>query len=166
MAGSSKKMQIQKITPFLWFDNNAEEAVNFYLTIFKDARIESITRYGEGGPGPEGSVMLVEFELEGQSFQALNGGPVYQLTPAISFVVSCETQQEVDYLWEKLTDGGQEIECGWLCDKYGLSWQIVPEVFMQMIKDENAAKAQSVMKAMLQMKKFDIPTLQEAYERG
>jgi predicted 3-demethylubiquinone-9 3-methyltransferase (glyoxalase superfamily) len=152
-----------KITPFLWFDHQAEEAVGFYTSIFKNSRIVTVTRYGEAGPGPKGSVMTMEFELEGQKFVALNGGPQFKFTPAISFVVNCETQQEVDELWEKLSEGGAKIECGWLQDKYGLSWQIVPTVLLEMLKDADTARSQRVMKAMLQMKKLDIARLEEAY---
>ncbi|HZO75217.1 MAG TPA: VOC family protein [Ktedonobacteraceae bacterium] len=152
----------QKITPFLWFNDNAEEAVNFYTSIFKNSRINSITRYGDAGPGPKGSVMTVEFQLEGQAFVALNGGPEYKFTPAISFYVNCETQQEVDELWEKLTAGGEEIACGWLCDRYGMSWQIVPRILIELMQDRDPEKARRVTEAMLQMKKIDIKTLQEA----
>lgn len=154
----------QKITPFLWFDDNAEEAVNFYTSIFKNSRIKSVTRYGDAGPGPKGSVMTVEFQLEGRAFVALNGGPEYQFTPAISFFVDCETQQEVDELWEKLTaGGGEEVACGWLRDRYGVSWQIIPRVLMELMQDKDPEKARRVTEAMLQMKKIDIRTLQEAY---
>jgi predicted 3-demethylubiquinone-9 3-methyltransferase (glyoxalase superfamily) len=153
----------QKITPFLWFEDNAEEAVNFYTSIFKNSRINNITRYGDAGPGPKGSVMTVEFQLEGQAFVALNGGPEYKFTPAISFFVDCETQQEVDELWEKLTAGGEELACGWLTDRYSVSWQITPRVLIEMLQDKNPEKARRVTEAMLQMKKIDIRTLQEAY---
>ena len=155
----------QKITPFLWFDHQAEEAVGFYTSIFKDSKIGTVTRYGEAGPGPKGSVMTMGFELDGQEFVALNGGPHYQFTPAISFVINCESQEEVDHYWETLSAGGQEIQCGWLRDKYGVSWQVVPTVLIDMLHDKDAARAQRVMKAMLQMKKIDIARLEEAYRQ-
>jgi predicted 3-demethylubiquinone-9 3-methyltransferase (glyoxalase superfamily) len=155
---------MQKITPFLWFDNNAEEAVNFYASIFKDAKILEVVRYGEAGPGPEGTAMTVSFELFGQEFIALNGGPHFKFNEAISFSVNCETQEEVDEFWEKLTDGGTESRCGWLKDKYGLSWQVNPSILGKMLNDTDPQKAKRVMEAMLQMDKFDIPTLQRAYE--
>jgi len=156
---------MQKITPFLWYDDKAEEAVNFYTSIFKNSKVLSVLRYGETGPGPKGSVMSVEFQLEGQEFVALNGGPHFKFTEAISFVVNCETQEEVDYFWEKLTaDGGAESMCGWLRDKYGLSWQVVPTILSELMQDKDAEKSQRVMKAMLQMKKIDIETLKQAYE--
>jgi len=160
---------MQKITPFLWFDSNAEEAVNFYVSIFKNSKLGKVTRYNEASSKaagrPEGSVMTMEFQLEGQSFTAINGGPHFKFTEAISFVVDCETQEEVDYFWNKLTaDGGQESQCAWLKDKYGLSWQIVPRVLIEMIGDKDPQKAQRVMEAMLQMKKIDIATLQRAYD--
>jgi len=156
----------QKTTPFLWFDHQAEEAVGFYTSIFKNSKVETITRYGEAGPGPKGSVMTVAFELDGQKFVALNGGPHYKFTPAISFVVNCETQQEVDEFWEKLSAGGGIVECGWVTDKYGVSWQIVPTVLLEMLQDKDAEKSQRVMKAMLQMKKLDIARLEQAYREG
>ena len=156
---------IQKISPFLWFDHQAEEAVRFYTSIFKNSRIEAVTRYGDVGPGPKGSVMTVSFQLEGQQFVALNGGPHFKFTEAISFVVNCETQGEVDEFWKKLSEGGQEVECGWVKDKYGLSWQIVPTVLMEMLEDKDAERSQRVMKAMLQMKKLDIARLQVAYRQ-
>ena len=155
---------MQKITPFLWFDNNAEEAAKFYTSIFKKSKIARISRYGDAGPGPKGTVMVVDFELEGQQFVALNGGPQFKFTEAISFVVNCETQKEVDYFWGKLLAGGQESQCGWLKDKFGLSWQIVPTVLNDMLADPDPARSQRVMKAMLQMKKIDIPTLEKAYK--
>lgn len=159
---------MQKITPFLWFDNQAEEAAKFYTGIFKNSKIGKIIRYGESAEKaagrPAGSVMTVEFELEGQKFTALNGGPVFKFNESISFVANCKTQEEVDYFWEKLTaDGGQEIECGWLKDKFGVSWQIVPTVLIEMLHDKDEAKAERVMKAMLQMHKLDIKTLKDAY---
>jgi predicted 3-demethylubiquinone-9 3-methyltransferase (glyoxalase superfamily) len=159
---------MQKITPFLWFDNLAEESVKFYTAIFKNSKVGTITRYGESAEKaagrPAGSVMTVEFELEDQKFTALNGGPVFKFNESISFVANCKTQEEVDYFWEKLTaDGGQEIECGWLKDKFGVSWQIVPTVLIEMLHDKDEAKAERVMKAMLQMHKLDIKTLKDAY---
>ncbi len=157
---------MQKITPFLWFDGKAEEAMNFYTSIFKNSKIKSVTRYGEAGPGPKGTVMTGTFQLEGQDFMALNGGPHFTFSPAISFFVNCQTQQEVDELWEKLSEGGEKGRCGWLKDKYGLSWQIVPSALGEMLQDENAEKAKRVMKAMLQMDKLDIKTLRQAYEQG
>jgi len=156
---------IQKITPFLWFDHQAEEAAKFYTSIFKDSKVETVTRCGELGPGPKGSVMTVAFQIEGQKFVALNGGPQFKFTEAISFVVNCETQAEVDELWEKLSEGGKQVECGWLKDKYGVSWQIVPIVLIEMLRDKDAEKSQRVMKAMLQMKKLDITRLEEAYRQ-
>lgn len=157
---------MQKITPFLWFNDQAEEAVSFYVSIFKNSRIVSLSRYGEAGPGPKGSVMSATFELEGQQFYALNGGPMFSFTPAISLFVNCETQAEVDELWEKLSAGGRKDRCGWLQDKYGLSWQIIPSVLGKLLGDKNPAKSGSVMKAMLQMSKIDIAGLQQAYEQG
>ena len=157
---------MQKITPFLWFDDQAEEAMNFYVSIFKNSRVGRVTRYGEAGPGPKGTVMSATFQLEGQEFFALNGGPLFSFTPAISFFVNCETQQEVDELWEKLSAGGKEERCGWLKDKYGLSWQIVPSILGQLLQDKDATKAQRVMQAMLQMNKIDIAGLKRAYDHG
>jgi predicted 3-demethylubiquinone-9 3-methyltransferase (glyoxalase superfamily) len=157
---------MQKITPFLWFNDQAEEAMNFYTAIFKNSKIGSVSRYGEGGPGPQGSVMTATFELDGQEFMALNGGPLFTFTEAISFFVNCETQAEVDELWTKLTEGGEESQCGWLKDKYGLSWQIVPSVLGELLNDPDAEKAGRVMNAMLQMKKLDIAGLRSAYEQG
>ena len=154
----------QKITPFLWFDNQAEEAVNFYVSIFKNSKITSIDRYGEAGPGPKGTVMTASFELEGQGFMALNGGPEFRFTEAISFFVSCETQAEVDELWEKLSAGGEKGPCGWLKDKYGVSWQIVPTILGELLNDPDPEKSKRVMQAMLQMKKIDINALKRAYE--
>jgi predicted 3-demethylubiquinone-9 3-methyltransferase (glyoxalase superfamily) len=155
---------MQKITPFLWFDNQAEEAANFYVSLFKNSKIGSIRRYGDAGPGPKGSVMSVIFQLEGQEFFALNGGPHFKFTPAISLFVNCENQEEVDELWEKLSAGGRKDRCGWLQDKYGLSWQIVPTALSQFLGDPDPAKSSRVMKAMLQMDKIDIARLKEAYE--
>ncbi len=157
---------MQKITPFLWFDGKAEEAMNFYISIFKDSKIVSVTRYGEAGPGPKGTVMTAKFELNGQEFVALNGGPQFSFTEAISFVVNCETQQEVDELWEKLSEGGNKSRCGWLKDKYDLSWQIVPTALVEMLQDKDPKKSTSVMQAMLQMDKIDIETLRRAYKNG
>ncbi|HEY2459697.1 MAG TPA: VOC family protein [Candidatus Acidoferrum sp.] len=157
---------MQKITPFLWFDSQAEEAAKFYISIFKNSKMGEIARYGEAGPGAKGTVMTVNFRLEGQEFIALNGGPIYKFTPAVSLFVNCETQQEVDELWQKLSAGGVEVECGWLTDKYGLSWQIIPRILMEMIKDKDAAKAQRAMEAMLQMKKIDIAGLKRAYDQN
>jgi len=159
---------MQKITPFLWFDNQAEEAVKFYTSIFKDSKIGKITRYGEAGEKvagrPSGSVMTIEFEVEGQKFTALNGGPQFKFNESISFVVNCGTQEEVDYFWDKLTaDGGQESQCGWLKDKFGLSWQIVPTVLIDMLHDNDSRKSEHVMQAMLQMQKIDIKKLKAAY---
>jgi predicted 3-demethylubiquinone-9 3-methyltransferase (glyoxalase superfamily) len=156
---------MQKITPFLWFNDQAEEAMNFYTAIFKNSKIGSVSRYGEGGPGQPGSVMTATFELDGQEFMALNGGPLFTFSEAISFFVSCETQMEVDDLWEKLTEGGEEGQCGWLKDKYGLSWQIVPSALGELLNDPDAEKAGRVMNAMLQMKKIDIAGLRAAYEQ-
>ena len=156
---------MSKITPFLWFDNQAEEAANLYVSIFKNSKILNITRYGEAGPGPAGTVMTVNFQLDGQEFIALNGGPQFKFTEAISFSVNCKSQEEVDELWAKLTEGGEEGPCGWLKDKYGLSWQINPTVLGEMLNDPDPEKAQRVMAAMLQMKKIDIAKLKQAYER-
>jgi predicted 3-demethylubiquinone-9 3-methyltransferase (glyoxalase superfamily) len=154
---------MKKITPFLWFEGKAEEAMNFYISIFKNSKVVSITRYGEAGPGPKGSVMTAAFQINGQEFVALNGGPQFTFSPAISFVVNCETQQEVDELWEKLSEGGEKQVCGWLKDKYGLSWQVVPTVLPEMLQDKDPEKANRVMQAMLQMGKIDIKTLKQAY---
>jgi len=155
---------MQKITPFLWFDDKAEEAVNFYASIFKKSKIGIVSRYGEAGPGPKGSVMSVTFQLEGQEFIALNGGPHFKFSPAISFLVDCRTQEEVDQLWEKLSAGGEKQRCGWLKDKYGLSWQIIPTALGEMLNDKDAGKSARVMKAMLQMDKIDIKKLKQSYE--
>ncbi len=156
---------MQGISPFLWFDDKAEEAMKFYVSIFKNSKIVSVTRYGEAGPGPKGSVMSVASILHGQEFLALNGGPQFSFTPAISFFVKCDTQQEVDELWEKLSQGGETNRCGWLRDKYGLSWQIVPTVLGKLLGDKDAEKAKRVMKAMLQMDKLDIAGLQRAHDQ-
>ena len=154
---------MQKITPFLWFNDNAEEAMNFYVSVFKNSKAVKITRFGDAGPGPKGAVMSAIFELEGQTFYALNGGPHFSFTPAISFFVNCETQQEVDDLWAKLSAGGKEDRCGWLKDKYGLSWQIIPSALSQMLGDKDPEKAKRVRQAMLQMGKIDIEGLKRAY---
>jgi len=159
---------MQKFTPFLWFSDDAEEAVGFYVSIFKNSKIGKIARYDEAGEKvagrPAGSVMTVEFQPEGEDFVALNGGPMFKFTEAISFVVNCETQEEVDYFWSKLSAGGEESRCGWLRDKFGLSWQVVPTVLIEMLADKDTAKAKRVMHAMLQMDKIDIPTLKKAYD--
>jgi predicted 3-demethylubiquinone-9 3-methyltransferase (glyoxalase superfamily) len=156
---------MQKITPFLWFDGRAEEAMNFYTSIFKNAKVGNVTRYGDAGPGPKGSVMSATFELEGQQFIALNGGPQFKFTPAISFFVNCTTQQEIDTYWEALSAGGEKVQCGWLTDKFGLSWQIVPTVLGEMLQDKDPAKSRRVMEAMLKMTKLDIKVLKQAYEQ-
>jgi len=156
---------MQKITPFLWFDNRAEEAMNFYTSIFKNSKVGRVTRYGDAGPGPKGAVMSATFQLEGQEFMALNGGPLFQFTPAISFFVTCKTQGEVDELWAKLSEGGTPERCGWLKDKFGLSWQIIPTVLTDLLRDEDPEKSQRVMKAMLQMSKIDIAGLQKAHSQ-
>ena len=154
---------MQKITTCLWFDNNAEEAVTFYTSIFKNSKVLEVSRWGEGGPGPEGSVLTMRFQLEGQEFQALNGGPQFKFTEAISLSVDCQSQEEVDELWEKLSEGGSEDQCGWLKDKFGLSWQIVPRALPELLGDPDPEKSQRVMEAMFKMKKIDIKALQEAY---
>ncbi len=153
----------QKITTFLWFDANAEHAANFYVSIFKNSKILDVARFGEAGPGPKGSVMTVGFQLDGQEFIALNGGPQFKFTEAISLLVNCETQKEVDDYWSKLTAGGQESQCGWLKDKFGLSWQVVPRALTRMLQDKDPQKSKRVMQAMLQMKKIDIARLEQAY---
>jgi predicted 3-demethylubiquinone-9 3-methyltransferase (glyoxalase superfamily) len=153
---------MQKITPFLWFNGQAEEAANLYTSLFKHSKIGNIARYGEAGPGPKGSVMSVTFQLDGQEFIALNGGPQFTFSPAVSFLVSCETQEEVDRLWEKLSEGGRTNRCGWLQDKFGLSWQIVPSVLGKMLHDQDPEKSKRVMSAMLQMEKIDIAGLERA----
>ncbi len=156
---------MQKITPFLWFDDNAEEAVNFYTSIFTDSKIESISRYGETGDGLAGSIMMVTFKLNSQGFMALNGGPVFNFSQAISFFVNCETQAEVDHYWEKLSEGGTTQQCGWLIDKFGISWQIVPTALGELMGDKDSEKAGRVMQAMLKMVKIDIAGLQAAYDQ-
>jgi predicted 3-demethylubiquinone-9 3-methyltransferase (glyoxalase superfamily) len=154
---------MQKITPFIWFDDNAEEAVNFYTSVFSNSKISSIARYEEGNPGPAGKVMTMTFELNGQEFIALNGGPVFELSSAISFFVNCETQEEVDHFWEKLSEGGEEMQCGWLKDRFGVTWQIVPSVLGEMLSDSDGEKSKRVMGAMLKMIKLDIAELKRAY---
>lgn len=155
---------MQKITPFLWFDGKAEEAANFYTSIFKNSKLGQIRRYGDAGPGPKGSVLTASFAIEGQEFVALNGGPQFTFTPAISFFVNCETQEEVDEFWDKLSEGGKKNRCGWLQDKFGVSWQIVPTALGKLLGDPDPEKSSRVMRAMLQMEKLDIRGLQEAYE--
>jgi predicted 3-demethylubiquinone-9 3-methyltransferase (glyoxalase superfamily) len=159
---------MQKITPFLWFNNQAEEAVSFYASIFKNAKVHNETRYGKEGAEvsgrAQGSVMTISFELFGQQFIALNGGPMFNFTPAISFIVNCETQEEVDHYWEKLSAGGEKSRCGWLKDKYGISWQIVPTVLGQLLNDKDPEKSKRVMQTMLQMDKIDIARLRQAHE--
>ena len=155
---------MQKIIPFLWFDGKAEEAMNFYVSIFKNAKVLSVNRYGEEGQGPKGTVMSAKFQLDGQEFFALNGGPQFSFTPAISFFVDCETQPEVDELWEKLSKGGEKQRCGWLTDKFGLSWQIIPSVLGELLQDKDDEKSERVWRAMLQMDKIDIKGLKQAYE--
>jgi predicted 3-demethylubiquinone-9 3-methyltransferase (glyoxalase superfamily) len=158
---------MQKITPFLWFDNQAEDATKFYVSIFKNSRVGSVTRYDEeaakAAGRPKGSVMTVAFELDGQEFTALNGGPLFKFTEAISLVVNCETQEEVDHFWEKLSAGGQEVQCGWLKDRFGVSWQIVPTVLVEMLQDKDGEKSRRVMAAMLKMKRINIEALKKAY---
>ncbi len=155
---------MQKITPCLWFDATAEEAVRFYISLFKNSKIDAIARYGEAGPGRAGSIMTISYRLNGQQFLALNGGPIFKFTPAISMIVNCATQREIDSYWEKLSAGGQLSQCGWLQDKFGLSWQIVPSVLSQMMKSKDPKKTQRVMNAVLQMTKLDIKLLKQAYK--
>lgn len=154
---------MQKIRPFLWFNGNAEEAMKFYTSIFKNSKMGNIKRYGDAGPGPKGSVMSGTFQIEEQEFMALNGGPLFKFTPAISFFVNCETQTEVDELWEKLSAGGETMQCGWLKDKFGLCWQIIPKALGEMLGDKDAEKSQRVMKAMMKMIKIDVEGLKQAY---
>jgi len=156
---------LQKITTFLWFDNNAEEAIDFYVSIFKNSKLVSVIRHGEAGPGPKGTVLGATFQLEGQQFFALNGGPKFKFTEAISLFVSCETQEEIDALWDKLSAGGYKDRCGWLKDKFGLSWQIVPSMLLEFLQDPDSAKADLVMRAMMQMGKLDIQGLQQAHNQ-
>ncbi len=162
MATNNKPKIEHKINPFLWFDNQAEDAVNLYTSIFKNSKIGSIARYGKAGPGPEGSVMTAVFELEGIQFIALNAGPIFKFTEAISFVVNCVDQEEVDYYWEKLSAGGEESMCGWLKDKFGLSWQVVPVRLSELLTDKDPARAGRAMQAMLKMRKIDIAALENA----
>ncbi|MGH9495202.1 MAG: VOC family protein [Candidatus Sulfotelmatobacter sp.] len=154
---------MQKISPFLWFDNQAEEAMNFYCSIFKNSKPGYVSRYGDGGPGPKGTAMTASFELEGQHFTALNGGPIFKFTEAISFFVDCQDQEEVDYYWNKLTEGGQPSQCGWLKDKFGLSWQIIPRDLTQLLSDPDPTKSQRVMQSMLKMSKINVEELKRAY---
>jgi predicted 3-demethylubiquinone-9 3-methyltransferase (glyoxalase superfamily) len=157
---------MQKIITFLWYNDNAEEAINFYTSIFKNSHIKSINKYGKAGPGPEGSVMSATFEIEGQEFYALNGGPHFKFTPAISLFVNCNSQEEVDELWEKLSEGGEKSRCGWLVDKFGLSWQIVPTRLSELLYSKDQKKSENVMKAMMKMDKLDIAKLEEAYSQA
>jgi predicted 3-demethylubiquinone-9 3-methyltransferase (glyoxalase superfamily) len=155
---------MQKITPFLWFDGQAEDAMHHYVSIFRNSKVLGVTRYGDAGPGPKGSVMIAAFELEGQRFTALNGGPQFKFTEAVSFVVNCETQEEVDDFWDKLGEGGKTQQCGWLKDKFGLSWQIIPTALPELMSDPDPEKVRRVTEAMLQMTKIDITKLRQAYE--
>ncbi|MEK6371417.1 MAG: VOC family protein [Acidobacteriota bacterium] len=155
---------MKRITPFLWFENQAEEAANYYASIFKNSKVGRITRWGDVGPGPKGSVLTIEFELDGQDFVGLNGGPEFKFTEAVSFSVECKNQEEIDYYWDKLSAGGEQGPCGWLKDKYGLSWQVNPSILSDMLNDPNPAKANAVMKAMLEMKKIVIADLKKAYD--
>lgn len=157
---------MQRISPFLWFDSQAEEAAKFYTSIFQNSKITKVARYGAGGPGPAGSVMTVAFELDGQEFVALNGGPHFKINEAISFVVNCETQDEVDAYWDQLSAGGQQVQCGWLKDKYGVSWQVVPTALPRLLSGSDGEKTRRVAQAMMQMKKLDIQVLQRAYEES
>ena len=157
-------MKHRKIITFLWFDDQAEDAAQFYTSIFKSSKVGTVTRYGKAGPRPEGMAMTVPFEIEGQEFVALNGGPEFKFSEAISFQISCESQEEVDYFWDKLSEGGEEGPCGWLKDKYGVSWQITPTALPEMLSDPDPEKSQRVMEAMLQMKRIDIETLKRAYD--
>ena len=155
---------MQKITPCLWFDRNAEEAVAFYTSIFKNSKVLNVARYGDAGPGPKGAAMTAEFELNGQQFLALNGGPRFKFTEAISFVINCETQEEVDYYWDRLSEGGEKSRCGWVKDQFGLWWQVVPTILGKLMADKDPQKSKRVMDAMLQMDKLDIEPLQRAYQ--
>ncbi len=157
---------MQKITPFLWFDGKAEEAANFYVSIFKNSKVCTVNRYGDRGPGPKGSVMIATFQIDGQNFIALNGGPQFKFSPAISFVVNCETQEEVDHFWEKLSEGGKIQQCGWLQDQFGVSWQIVPTALARLMSSPDREKSGRVMGALMQMTKIDIQRLQEAYDKA
>jgi predicted 3-demethylubiquinone-9 3-methyltransferase (glyoxalase superfamily) len=156
---------MKPITPFLWFDTNAEEAVNFYCSVFKNSKINKVAYYSDAGPIPKGTVMTIDFELEGQRFTAMNGGPHFEFNESISFVTWCDTQEEIDYKWEKLAAGGREIQCGWLKDKYGLSWQVTPPILIEMMTDTDPVKAKRVAEAMFKMVKLDIKGLQDAYNR-
>jgi len=155
---------MQKITPFLWFDTQAEEAMNFYLSVFKDSKVLSCSRYGDAGPGPTGAVMVAKFQLDGQDFMALNGGPGFKFTEAISLLVTCDTQEEIDEKWETLSEGGAKSQCGWLKDKFGLSWQIVPPILGEMLQDKDPEKSKRVMAAMMTMTKIEIAKLKQAYK--
>jgi predicted 3-demethylubiquinone-9 3-methyltransferase (glyoxalase superfamily) len=155
---------MQKITPFLWFDGKDEEAAKFYVSIFKNSKIGKVNRYGDHGPGPKGTVMIATFQIDGQDFIALNGGPQFKFSPAISFVANCETQQEVDDLWEKLSEGGEKRQCGWLQDQFGISWQIVPTALPRLMGDPDREKTGRVMQAMMQMTKIDIKKLEDAFQ--
>lgn len=155
---------MQRITPFLWFDNNAEEAMNFYVSVFKNSKINRVTRYGVAGPGPAGTVMTAEFELDGQPFVGLNGGPHFKFTEAVSFTVKCETQEEIDYYWNTLSEGGETSRCGWLKDKFGLWWQVEPSILGDLMADKDPEKAKRVMEAMLKMDKIDIEPIKRAYD--
>jgi predicted 3-demethylubiquinone-9 3-methyltransferase (glyoxalase superfamily) len=157
---------MQKITPFLWFDGRVEEGANFYTAIFGNARILDVMRYSDAGPGPKGAIMSATFELEGQTFIALNGGPTFKFSPAVSFFVTCESQDEVDHFWSRLSEGGQTLQCGWLTDKFGVTWQVVPAVLHAMLTDPDAGKSKRVMQAMMKMVKLDIGLLTQAYEQG
>ena len=156
----------QKITPFLWFDTNAEEAMDFYVSVFKNAEVLSVSRYGEAGPGPAGSAMVANFRLEDQEFLALNGGPMFTFTQAVSFLIDCASQEEIDHYWDRLSEGGEPGPCGWLKDRFGLSWQVVPTVLSEMLQDEDRERANRVMQAMMQMSKMDIAALQHAYDQA
>jgi len=155
---------MQKITPFLWFDDNAEEAMNFYISVFKNSKLVQTSRYGEAGPGPKGSFMVGTFSLDGQEFMVLNGGPYYKLTPAFSLMVGCDSQEEVDYYWDRLSEGGTEVQCGWLTDKFGLSWQVVPNMFMVLMRKGTPEQTNRMMQALYQMKKLVIADLQKAFD--
>jgi predicted 3-demethylubiquinone-9 3-methyltransferase (glyoxalase superfamily) len=156
---------MQKIIPFLWFDDKAEEAMRFNVSIFKNSKVGGISRYGSEGPGPKGTVMVATFQIDGQEFMALNGGPEFKFSPAVSFLVNCKTQEEIDEFWDKLSEGGEKKQCGWLQDKYGLSWQIVPTALGEMMQDKDPEKSKRVMQAMLQMHKIDIGRLRQAYDQ-
>ncbi len=157
---------MQKITPFLWFNDQAEEAMNFYISVFRNAKAGEIRRYAEGGPAPQGSVMSASFQIEGQELIAFNGGPHFSFTPAISLFVDCKTQEEVDELWSKLSEGGQPQQCGWVTDRFGLSWQIIPSALGEMLQDKNKAKSKAAMQAMMKMHKIDVQRLQHAFEEA